>query len=137
MQSIRVPEWSSFKSQARRDADCGVSSSGCFPPAIYASEEALAILAYPEVPSRDKDFGNSLQSKIRSLLHNNGNHNGHHNGFSPSNFYTKSPRERGATTARILGEIESGNVRGPAIALLLERITEARSISKASLRNSG
>src|SRR6266576_1128796 len=33
---------------------------------IYASEEALAILSYPEVPSRNKDFGNSLQSRIRS-----------------------------------------------------------------------
>src|SRR6266853_2463951 len=48
---------------------------------IYASEEAVAILAYPGVPSNNKDLGNSLQGKIRSLLHSNGNHNVHHNGF--------------------------------------------------------
>src|SRR5437879_1682587 len=49
---------------------------------IYASEEALAILAYPEVPSKNKGFDSFLQSRIRSLVPSNG----HHNGFSPSKF---------------------------------------------------
>src|SRR5437773_11797010 len=49
---------------------------------IYASEEALAILAYPGVPSEHKGFDNFVQSRIRSLISSNGNHNG----FSPSRF---------------------------------------------------
>ena len=49
---------------------------------IYASEEALAILAYPEVPPKNKGFGKFVLSRSRSLLPRNG----HHNGFSPSKF---------------------------------------------------
>src|SRR5438093_162274 len=89
---------------------------------IYASEEALAILAYPEVPSKNKDLGNSLQGKIRSLLHSNGNHNGHHNGFSPSKFLNE------VTSGKRLYQLRAFSMksnlaieRGPAIALLLER----------------
>jgi len=89
---------------------------------IYASEEALAILAYPEVPPRNKDFGNSLQSKIRSLLHNNGNHNGHHNGFSPSKFLHEVASGKRCYKLRAFSvKSNLGIVRGPAIALLLER----------------
>jgi len=89
---------------------------------IYASEEALAILAYPEVPSRDTDFGNSLQSKIRSLLHNNGNHNGHHNGFSPSKFLHEVASGKRCYQLRAFSvKSNLGIVRGPAMALLLER----------------
>jgi len=85
---------------------------------IYASEEALAILAYPEVPSRNKDFGNSLQSKIRSLLHNNGNHNG----FSPSKFLHEVASGKRCYQLRAFSvKSNLGIVRGPAIALLLER----------------
>src|SRR5204862_7438870 len=40
---------------------------------MYASEEALAILAYPIVPSKNKRFDNFLKSKIRSLIPSNGN----------------------------------------------------------------
>ena len=89
---------------------------------IYASEEALAILAYPEVPSKNKDLGNSLQSKIRSLLHSNGNHNGHHNGFSPSKFLNEIASGKRRYQLRAFSmKSNLGIERGPAIALLLER----------------
>src|SRR5437667_4755385 len=89
---------------------------------IYASEEALAILAYPEVPSKNKDLGNSLQSKIRSLLHSNGNHNGHHNGFSPSKFLNEVASGKRRYQLRAFSmKSNLGIERGPAIALLLER----------------
>src|SRR5437879_5427877 len=89
---------------------------------IYASEEALAILAYPEVPSKNKDLGNSLQSTIRSLLHSNGNHNGHHNGFSPSKFLNEVPSGKRRYQLRAFSvKSNLGIERGPAIALLLER----------------
>ena len=89
---------------------------------IYASEEALAILAYPEVPSKNKDLGNSLQSKIRSLLHSNGNHNGHHNGFSPSKFLNEVASGKRRYQIRAFSmKSNLGIERGPAIALLLER----------------
>src|SRR5439155_8487904 len=39
---------------------------------MYASEEALAILAYPFVPSKNKGFDKVLQSRIRSLIPSNG-----------------------------------------------------------------
>ncbi len=48
---------------------------------IFANEEALAILAYPGVPSK-QGFNNLVQSRIRSLVSRNGNHNG----FSPFKF---------------------------------------------------
>ena len=89
---------------------------------IYASEEALAILAYPEVPSKNKDLGNSLQSKIRSLLHSNANHNGHHNGFSPSKFLNEIASGKRRYQLRAFSmKSNLGIERGPAIALLLER----------------
>src|SRR5437660_1893530 len=89
---------------------------------LCASEEALAILAYPEVPSKNKDLGNSLQSTIRSLLHSNGNHNGHHNGFSPSKFLNEVPSGKRRYQLRAFSvKSNLGIVRGPAIALLLER----------------
>ena len=89
---------------------------------IYASEEALAILAYPEVPSKNKDLGNSLQGKIRSLLHTNGNHNGHHNGFSPSKFLNEIASGKRRYQLRAFSmKSNLGIERGPAIALLLER----------------
>src|SRR5260370_17311887 len=43
---------------------------------VCASEEALAILAYPRVPSENKGFESFLQGRIRSLLPSNGGHNG-------------------------------------------------------------
>ncbi len=89
---------------------------------IYASEEALAILAFPEVPSKNKDLGNSLQSKIRSLLHSNGNHNGHHNGFSPSRFRNEVVSGKRRYQLRAFSmKSNLGIGRGPAVALLLER----------------
>src|SRR5205809_4388066 len=88
---------------------------------LYASEEALAILAYPGVPSK-KDLGNSLQSKIRSLLHTNGNHNGHHNGFSPSKFLNEIASGKRRYQLRAFSmKSNLGIERAPAIALLLER----------------
>src|SRR5207302_1005586 len=89
---------------------------------IYASEEALAILAYPEVPSKNKDLGNSLQGKIRSLLHSNGNHNGHHNGFSPFKFVNEVASGNRRYQLRAFSmKSNLGIGRGPAIAVLLER----------------
>jgi len=89
---------------------------------IYASEEALAILAYPGVPTESKDFGNSLQSKIRSLVHSNGNHNGHHNGFSPSKFLNEVASGKRRYQLRAFSmKSNLGIGRGPAVALLLER----------------
>src|SRR5438876_11745796 len=89
---------------------------------IYASEEALAILAYPEVPSKNTDLGNSLQGKIRSLLYSNGNHNGHHNGFSPSKFLNEVASGKRRYQIRAFSmKSNLGIERGPAIALLLER----------------
>src|SRR5438552_955726 len=89
---------------------------------VYASEEAVAILAYPEVPSKNKDLGNSLENKIRSLLHSNGNHNGHHNGFSPSKFLNEIASGKRRYQLRAFSmKSNLGIERGPAIALLLER----------------
>src|SRR5437667_12855164 len=56
---------------------------------IYASEEALPILAYPEVPPKNKGFGNFLLSRIRSLLPRHG----HHNGISRFKFLNQVPSE--------------------------------------------
>src|SRR5258707_9936952 len=85
---------------------------------LYASEEALAILAYPGVPSKTNAFGNSLRSRILSLLYSNGNHNG----FSPSKFLNEitSGRRRYQLRAFSL-KSNLGIERGPAIGLLLER----------------
>src|SRR5213083_1368002 len=85
---------------------------------IYASEEALAILAYPEVPSKNKGFDNSLQSRIRSLVPSNG----HHNGFSPSKFLNEVTSGKRLYQLRAFSMKSSlGIARGPAVALLLER----------------
>ncbi len=85
---------------------------------IYASEEALAILAYPGVPSKNKGFANFLQSRIRSLISNNGNHNG----FSPSRFVNEVASGKRRYQLRAFSmKSNLGIGRGPAIALLLER----------------
>ncbi len=85
---------------------------------IYASEEALAILAYPGVPSKNKGFDNFLQSRIRSLIPSNG----HHNGITASKFLNEitSGRRRYQLRAFSL-KSNLGIERGPAIGLLLER----------------
>lgn len=85
---------------------------------IYASEEALAILAYPGVPPKNKGFGNFLQSMIRSLLPSNGDHNG----FSPSKFPNEVASGKRSYQLRAFSvKSNLGTERGPAIALLLER----------------
>ena len=85
---------------------------------IYASEEALAILAYPEVPSKNKGFDNFLQSRIRSLVPSNG----HHNRFSPSKFLNEVTSGKRLYQLRAFSmKSNLGIERGPAIALLLER----------------
>src|SRR5437764_7250844 len=85
---------------------------------IYASEEALAILAYPEVPSKNKGFDNFLQARIRSLVPSNG----HHNGFSPSKFQNEVASGKRLYQLRAFSMKSSLAIeRGPAIALLLER----------------
>src|SRR6266568_6910445 len=85
---------------------------------LYASEEALAILAYPEVPSKNKGFDNFLQSRIRSLVPSNG----HHNRFSPSKFLNEVTSGKRLYQLRAFSmKSNLGIERGPAIALLLER----------------
>ncbi len=85
---------------------------------IYASEEALAILAYPGVPSKNKGFDNFLQSRIRSLVPRNG----HHNGFSPSKFLNEVASGKRRYQLRAFSmKSNLGIERAPAIALLLER----------------
>ncbi len=85
---------------------------------IYASEEALAILAYPEAPSKNKGFDNFLQSRIRSLVPSNG----HHNGFSPSKFLNEVTSGKRLYQLRAFSmKSNLGIERGPAIALLLQR----------------
>ena len=85
---------------------------------IYASEEALAILAYPGVPSNHKGFDNFVQSRIRSLISSNGNHNG----FSPSGFVKEVASGKRCYELRVFSvKSNLGIERGPAIALLLER----------------
>jgi DNA-binding CsgD family transcriptional regulator len=89
---------------------------------IYASEEAVAILAYPEVPSKNKDLANSLQRKVQSLLHSNGSHNGHHNGFSSSKFLNEVASGKRRYQLRAFSmKSNFGIGRGPAVAILLER----------------
>src|SRR6266481_7853791 len=85
---------------------------------IYASEEALAVLAYPGVPSKNKGFDNFLQSRIRSLIPSNG----HHNGITASKFLNEitSGRRRYQLRAFSL-KSNLGIEREPAIGLLLER----------------
>lgn len=85
---------------------------------LYASEEALAILAYPGVPSKTKAFGNSLQTRILSLLQGNGNHDG----FSSSRFLNEVASGNRHYQLRAFSvKSNLGNGRGPAVALLLER----------------
>src|SRR5437667_4619525 len=85
---------------------------------IYASEEALAILAYPGVPSKHKGFDKFVQSRIQSLISSNGNHNG----FSPSRFANEVASGKRCYQLRAFSvKSNLGIERGPAIALLLER----------------
>jgi DNA-binding CsgD family transcriptional regulator len=85
---------------------------------IYASEEALAILAYPGVPSENKGFDNFLQASIRSLIPSNG----HHNSFSPPKFLNEVVSGKRRYQLRAFSvKANIAIERGPAIALLLER----------------
>jgi DNA-binding CsgD family transcriptional regulator len=85
---------------------------------ICASEEALAILAYPGVPPKNGSFGNFLQSKIQSMLARNGNHNG----FSRSTFLNEVASGKRCYQLRAFSmKSNLGIGQGPAIALLLER----------------
>jgi hypothetical protein len=85
---------------------------------ICASEEALAILAYPGVPPENGSFGNFLQSRIRSMLANNRNHDG----FSRSTFLNEVASGKRCYQLRAFSmKSNPGIGRGPAIALLLER----------------
>lgn len=85
---------------------------------LYANEEALAILAYPGVPSKTNAFGNSLQTRILSLLQGNGNHDG----FSSSRFLNEVASGNRHYQLRAFSvKSNLGNGRGPAVALLLER----------------
>ncbi len=89
---------------------------------IYASEEALAILAYPGVPSKNKGFDDFLQSRIRSLIPSNGNHNGDHNGFAPSSFLNEVASGKRFYRLRAFSvKSNLGIERSPVVALLLER----------------
>ena len=84
---------------------------------IFASEEALAILAYPGVPSK-QGVNNFVQNRIRSLVSRNGNHNG----FSPFKFVNEVVSGKRRYQLRAFSvKSNLGIERGPAIALLLER----------------
>jgi DNA-binding CsgD family transcriptional regulator len=84
---------------------------------IFASDEALAILAYPEVPSK-QGFNNFVQSRIRSLVSSNGNHNG----FSPFKFLNEVASGKRRYQLRAFSvKSNLGIGRGPAVAVLLER----------------
>ncbi len=84
---------------------------------VCASEEALAILAYPRVPSENKGFENFLQGRIRSLLPSNG-----HNGLSPSKFpneFASGKRCYEVRAFSVKSNLKNG--QRPAVALLLRR----------------
>jgi len=84
---------------------------------IFASEEALAILAYPGVPS-EQGFNNFIQIRIGSLVSSNGNHNG----FSPFELVNEVASGKRRYQLRAFSmKSNLGIERGPAIALLLER----------------
>ncbi len=84
---------------------------------IFANEEALVILAYPGVPSK-QGFNNSVQSRIRSLVSSNGNHNG----FSPFKFVNEVASGNRRYQLRAFSMKSNLRVRrGPAVGLLLER----------------
>ena len=84
---------------------------------IFANEEALAILAYPGVPSK-QGFNNFVQSRIRSLVSSNGSHNG----FSPFKFVNEIASGNRRYQLRAFSmKSNPGIGRGPAIAVLLER----------------
>src|SRR5438445_219514 len=85
---------------------------------VCASEEALAILAYPRVPSENKGFESFLQGRIRSLLPSNGGHNG----LSPSEFpneFASGKRCYEVRAFSVKSNLKNG--QRPAVALLLKR----------------
>jgi DNA-binding CsgD family transcriptional regulator len=89
---------------------------------IFASEEALAILAYPGVPSK-RGFNNFVQDRIRSLVSSNGNHHG----FSPFKFADEVASGKRRYQLRAFSvKSNLGIGRGPAIAVLLERNYDGR-----------
>jgi len=84
---------------------------------IFANEEALVILAYPGVPSK-QGFNNMVRSRIRSLVFSNGNHNG----FSPFQFVSEVVSGNRRYQLRAFSMKSNQEIaRGPAIAVLLER----------------
>jgi DNA-binding CsgD family transcriptional regulator len=84
---------------------------------IFVSEEALAILAYPGLPSQ-QGFNNFVQSRIRSLVSSNGNHNG----FSPFKFVSEVASGKRRYQLRAFSvKSNLGIGRRRAIAVLLER----------------
>ncbi len=84
---------------------------------IFANEEALMILAYPGVPSK-QGFNNFVRSRIRSLVCSNGNHNG----FSPFQFVNEVASGNRRYQLRAFSMNSNPRIgRGPAIAILLER----------------
>jgi DNA-binding CsgD family transcriptional regulator len=84
---------------------------------IFASEEALAILAYPRVPPQ-QGFENFVQSRIRSLVSSDGNHNG----FSPCKFLNEvASGERRYRLRAFSVKSNLGIAGGSAVAVLLER----------------
>ena len=83
---------------------------------IYTSEEALAILAYPGVPLKNKGLDNCLQNKIRLLTSSSAN------ALSPAEFQNAVASGRRCYQLRAFSlKSNLGIGRGPAIALLLER----------------
>ena len=84
---------------------------------IFASEEALAILAFPGVPSK-QGFNNFIQSRIRALVSSNSNHNG----FFPFKFVNEVASGKRRYQLRAFSmKSNLGIGRRPAIAVLLER----------------
>ena len=85
---------------------------------IFANEEALAILAYPGVPSKHGLNSNVVQSRIRSLVSSNGNHNG----SFPFKFVSEVASGNRRYQLRAFSMNSNPGIgRGPAIAILLER----------------
>ena len=85
---------------------------------IFTNEEALAILAYPGVPSKHGLNSNVVQSRIRSLVSSNGNHNG----SSPFKFVSEVASGNRRYQLRAFSMNSNPGIgRGPAIAVLLER----------------
>jgi DNA-binding CsgD family transcriptional regulator len=89
---------------------------------IFANKEALAILAYPGIPSK-QGLNNFVRSRVRSLVSSNGNHNG----FSPFQFVNEVASGNRRYQLRAFSMNSNPGIgRGPAIAVLLERKHDGR-----------